>query len=185
MCVCQRWGVEITKRNHLRYFCDMQSHSEIFLKTFSLSPPSIQKRALKRGCFGNCLEKVKCHLGRAHTVKTSFPLFLLEKVDRRMCKRQRCSDLVALGEPWSHRCPGGGAQCVFFPLPGTGCLEKAHSKAGQHPTRCWEQSPPGQGHMALVMWGIVFFKDSNISPLYMSYFREAPGPSWACLLSRG
>lgn len=91
--------------------------------------------------------------------------------------------------PWgdlqpSWRCPGGWAPGDCFPQPGTGCLEKAHSKTGHHLTPWWEQSPTCLGHMVLVIWGIVFFKDYNISPLYVSYFIEAPGPSQAWLLSR-
>lgn len=102
-----------------------------------------------------------------------------------MCKRQRWSDLVALGSlaaqlemPW-----GRGSWGLFPPtwywLPGESTFQDwAPSDT------LMRTNPTCLGHMVLVIWGIVFFKYYNISPLFVSYFIEAPGPSQAWLLSR-
>lgn len=84
-----------------------------FWKTLFLSPSSAHKRALKRGSFGNCLDEVSRREGR-HYENIIF-LFCLKKLIRRMNKRQRWSNLIALGRTLKLRCPGGGARPGSFP----------------------------------------------------------------------
>lgn len=81
------------------------------------------------------------------------------------------NDLIALGWLWSLRWPWGGAQWEFLLPPGIGCMEQVHSKAGQHLTSCWEQSPTGMGHMVLVIWEMVPSRTIT-PPLYLGYISE-------------